>query len=111
MKKQTRFLLLCVFLLCVSPGFAADSAPPWLQTAAQQTVPHFDKDIPAVILWDEGSATVNDKGQIVKHMRFAVKILTKEGKEYAGQAVHYNTDSKVLDFTGWYISPDGKVKK
>ncbi|HZS47448.1 MAG TPA: DUF3857 and transglutaminase domain-containing protein [Blastocatellia bacterium] len=102
---------LLLFFLSVIPAMAADSAPPWLQTAAQQSIPKFDKDVPAIVLWDEGTVSFNDKGLLVKHMRYAIKLLTRDGKGYAGETVRYNNDSKVISFLGWHIAPDGRVRK
>src|SRR3954463_5524425 len=103
MSKKSLLIVLALLLLSGVRTLAADSAPAWLQAASQQTLPHVDKDIPAIVLLDEGSVTFNDKGQLVKRQRFAIKILTKEGKSYTGQSVHYNNDSKVNDFVGWHI--------
>jgi len=107
--KAVLSLFLCSLIRV--PALAADSAPPWLQTAAQQTLPHVDKDVPAIVLLDEGTAMLNEKGQLIKHERIAIKILTKEGKGFTAQSVRYNNDSKVTDFIGWHIPPDGKVRK
>jgi len=100
-----------ILLFNVVPSLAADSAPPWMVTAAQQSIPRYDKDIPAVVLLDEGTATLNDKGQFIEHGRLVVKLLTKEGIKFAHQNVPYNGDSKVTDFMGWLIQLDGKFRK
>ena len=108
-----RFLLpavLCI-VACIGSAFANDSAPGWLQNTPQQAIPHYDKDVTAVVLLNEETVTLNDKGLLIRHGRLAVKVLTKEGNKYAHQNIPYGGDSKVIDFVGWNVSPDGKVRK
>src|SRR5437660_190348 len=111
MNRKSLLLALIFVPLIVARSLASDSAPPWMQTAAQQTVPHLDKDVSAIVLYNEETVLFNDKGQLIRHGRRAIKVLTKEGKEHAHKVVPYNIDSKVNDFAGWHIPPDGKVRK
>jgi len=90
----------------------ADDAPAWLRTAASTTVASYPKDVPAVVLADESVVTIEDDGRMTRSDVFAVKVLTREGRDEAVARAVYNTDSeKVKEFRAWLISPSGKVKK
>jgi hypothetical protein len=114
------FLSLCLLLAGI-PLFgnfptivaaSADEAPPWLRDAATRTVPEYPKDVPAVVLTDESVVTVEEDGRMIRDDFYAVKVLTREGREEAVARAIYNTDSeKVRDMRAWLIGPSGKVKK
>ncbi len=87
---------------------AADSAPEWLRTAAQQKLPEYEKDTVAVILLDETQTTVRDNGQIETLHRGAFRLLRPEAKrEYGGVSVPFDKDEKVLSLKAWTIEPNG----
>src|SRR5882724_7221894 len=91
---------------------AGDDAPAWLRAAAGSTIPSFPRDVPAVILADESVVTIEDDGRMTRSDSYAVKVLTREGREEAVAHAVYNTDSeKVKELRAWLISPSGKVKK
>jgi transglutaminase-like putative cysteine protease len=91
---------------------AGDDAPAWLRAAAGSTIPSFPRDVPAVILADESVVTIEDDGRMTRSDFYAVKVLTREGREEAVAHAVYNTDSeKVKELRAWLISPSGKVKK
>lgn len=91
---------------------AGDDAPAWLRAAAGSTIPAFPRDVPAVILADESVVTIEDDGRMTRSDFYAVKVLTREGREEAVAHAVYNTDSeKVKELRAWLISPSGKVKK
>ena len=91
---------------------AGDDAPGWLRAAAASTIPSFPRDVPAVILADESVVTIEDDGRMTRSDFYAVKVLTREGREEAVAHAVYNTDSeKVKELRAWLISPSGKVKK
>jgi hypothetical protein len=108
-----RFIGLCFLLaVFVSPGRAADEAPPWLQQDASVKIPIYNKDVPAVVLRDEQSVTVSDDGRVTTVTTFAVRILTREGRDYAEAAERYLTKSgKVRELHAWLIRANGVVKK
>lgn len=63
-------LLLFSFVLAASaePSRAAgDDVPAWLRQAAAASVPTYDKDVPAVVVNDEESSTVNPDGSVKKY--------------------------------------------
>lgn len=110
----SRFIGLCFVLAVFAiPGYAVgDDAPPWLQQAAALKTPNYSKDVPAVVLQSEQSVTVNDDGRVTTVTTFAVRILTREGREYAKAMEVYLTKSgKVRELHAWLIRPNGVVKK
>ncbi|MEN3335070.1 MAG: hypothetical protein V7641_4435 [Blastocatellia bacterium] len=91
---------------------AGDDAPAWLRQAAGSTTPTFGKEVPAVVLWDESRVTVDEDGRVVTTNYYAVKILTREGRDEARAHEVYNTDTgKVREMRAWLIRPSGEVKK
>ncbi len=107
-----------VLLLC-APAFAAAAAPPagdeapaWLTQAAGATAPPYAKDVPAVVLHDEGQVTIGDDGKIVSVSTFAVRILTRAGRGAAQAAAGYATDTgKVREMRAWLIRPGAPTKR
>lgn len=90
----------------------ADEAPPWLQQAAKLPVPTYEKGVPAVVLQNEQHVTVNEDGRVVTVTTFAIRILLREGREYAEAREFYESDAgKVRDLKAWLIRPSGAVKK
>lgn len=87
------------------PAFAAgDKAPSWLQQAAKTAVPSYDKEVPGVILRNEENVTLNSNGKLVTVEKFAVKILTREGKNLAVARARYLVSSgKVKNINAWLI--------
>ncbi|HJR07640.1 MAG TPA: DUF3857 domain-containing protein [Pyrinomonadaceae bacterium] len=107
-----------VILLMCAPAFAAttaagDEAPPaWLAQAAAAAAPAYAKDVPAVVLHDEGQTTISGDGKITTTATYAVRILTREGRAYAQAAASYATDTgKVREMRAWLIRPNGQTKR
>jgi hypothetical protein len=114
----TRMLGLCCALLLLScaPAFAAapvgDDAPAWLTQAAAATAPPYAKDVPAVVLHDEGQVTIGDDGKIVSVLTFAVRIITRAGRGSAQAVAGYATDTgKVREMRAWLIRPGAQTKR
>jgi hypothetical protein len=85
-----------------------DSAPEWMRTAAQQTLPEYPKETSAVVLYDETVITVKDNGEIDVTHRNACKLLRSDGKEKCGYAfVEFDSSTKVSSFHAWTIMPSG----
>ena len=109
-----------VLLLLCAPAFAAtttatggDDAPPaWLTQAAAAAAPAYAKDVPAVVLHDEGQTTIGSDGKITTASTYAVRILTREGRSYAQAIAGYATDTgKVREIRAWLIRPNGQTKR
>ena len=107
--------ILCgVFLLAAGTTFAspADEAPGWLQQAAAIKVPAYDKEVSAVVLRNDEDVVVGNDGRVTTTTTYAVRILTRDGREYAQAIEPYLTNSsKVNDLHAWLIRPNGVVKK
>src|SRR5712691_11991341 len=111
---RVRFLVSIGVLLVsfASAGASGDDAPAWLRQAASQTIPTYDKDIPAVVLVDDGTITISEDGRVSKVYNFAVRILRREGRAYALATVGYVPDSgKVKELRAWLIHGDGEVRR
>ncbi len=107
-------LLGLVFILSVvaSPALAGgDEAPPWLRQAVALPVAAFDKKVSTVVLVDESTMNVAADGRVTTTSTYAIRILTREGRDNAIATVGYETDfEKVRDFHAWLIRPSGQVK-
>jgi hypothetical protein len=110
---RSRLALSAFFLICaVTPAFAGDQAPRWLQQASQINLPAYDKDVSAVVLVDDLTATVSDDGHVIKVYNYAIRILQHEAREYAVASVGYIPETgKVKDLNAWLISAKGAVKR
>ncbi|HLL15535.1 MAG TPA: DUF3857 domain-containing protein [Pyrinomonadaceae bacterium] len=113
---HTRSFILCsaLILLSAAPALAAagDEAPAWLTQAAAAQAPPYAKDVPAVVLHDEGQMTIGNDGKIVTVSTLAVRILTRVGRGSAQAVAGYSTDTgKVREMRAWLIRPGGQTKR
>lgn len=109
-----RFFYICCLLgLMVVPTFAVgDEAPAWLKQLSTVSTPTYEKDVPAVVLLDEQTTTLDSDGKLTITLTYAIKVLIREGKELAvARAVYLTNSSKVKEIKGWLIRQDGFVKK
>src|SRR5271156_1534431 len=91
-----------------APRVAADSAPDWLRALAQEKPPAYPSDTIAVELLDELQTTVQDNGEIDTRHRIAYKLLRPEAKdEYGYVEVPFDSQTKVISFRAWTITPTG----
>src|SRR5215213_7007491 len=92
-----------------TPG---DETPQWVQQAATVKVPTYDKDVPAVVLVDESTVTVGADGRTNETYNYAVRILRREGRDYAVGNVGYIPDiGKVKEFRAWLVRPGSETKR
>jgi len=105
--------LLSVLVFAVSASAApGDETPQWVQQAVTIKVPTYEKDVPAVVLLHEESTTIGSDGKVNEVYNFAIRILRREGREYAEGHVGYIPDiGKVKDFRAWLIRPSGETKR
>lgn len=111
-----RWKLLLLFMLLISVAAtahgAADEAPPWLQQAAKLPAPTYEKDVPAVVLQDEQRVTVSEDGRITTVSTYAIRLLAREGRQFAKAVEFYENDAgKVRELKAWLIRPNGVLKK
>ena len=107
-------LILCSSLLAVGAvtALAAGDAPPsWLQQAAAANPPTYDKDVPAVVLLNDQKVTVSEDGRVITTRMYAVRVLIREGRDFALAREIYQTDTgKVREMHAWLLRPSGPVK-
>lgn len=102
-------LLTLVVPVSAAPG---DETPSWVQQAAAIKVPTYDKDVPAVVLVDESSLNINSDGRVNEVYNYALRILRREGRDYAVGRVGYIPDvGKVKEFRAWLIRPGSVTKR
>ena len=113
MNLLSRFLL-TTFLtaLFITSAFADGSAPNWLRQAAAIQPPTYAKDVSGVVLHTSKDVTLDSQGNLVTVENYAVKILSREGRQQAVALASYlMSSSKVREINGWVIRPDGTVKE
>ena len=101
-------------LILAAPASATtgDEAPSWVQQAATIKIPTYDKDVPAVVLVDESNTTISSDGRVTEIYNHAIRILRREGRDFAVGRVGYIPDvGKVKEFRAWLIRPDGATKR
>jgi hypothetical protein len=111
---RVKFLGLGLLIFCAAAGVraASEEAPAWLQEAAKVSLPAYEKDLPAVVLKKEQHVTVNEDGRITTTTLFAVRVLIREGREYAEAREFYESDAgKVRELHAWLIKSSGQVRK
>ncbi len=86
---------------------SSQAVPDWVKTVAQEKLPEFHGNPKAVVLLEETTYTVDEKGQATEHVRRVVKILRPQGRQYGYPFVSYDKDSKVLSLHVWSIDPAG----
>lgn len=109
-----RLIFVCLILSATSvPALAVgDDAPSWLLQAAAIKTPAYEKDVQAVVLVDDGNMTVGDDGKVTTVAKYAIRILSREGRRYASASISYRTDTgKVREMHAWLIRPSGEPKK
>ena len=95
-------------LLSSPPHAAADSAPDWLRTTAQEKLPAYVDEPIAVVLLDEFQIAVQDNGEIEVRHRVAYKLLRPEARNrYGYAAVNFDNQTKVSSLKAWTITSDG----
>jgi hypothetical protein len=107
------FTISLIIAVCATTSLAvSDEAPAWLQQAANIKLPIYEKDVPAVVLQNDHSVTVSEDGRITNVTTYAVRVLLREGRNYAEADELYLTNSgKIREIHAWLIRPNGTVKK
>ena len=111
---KVRLTILVGLLMFALPVSAAvgDETPPWVQKAVAIQIPTYDKDVPAVVLVDESMTTIGPDGKTTEVYNYAVRILRREGRDYADGNVGYIPEiSKVKEFRAWLVRPSGEIKR
>src|SRR3982751_4114430 len=81
---------------------AGETPPAWLLQARPPVAPAYDPKVPAVVLLDEESLSLDETGHVVGTARYAVRILRYEGRAFAEGHQHYRTDGgKIRQVQAW----------
>jgi len=92
--------------------FADGATPNWLKQAAATPPPTYAKEVSGVVLHNSKDMTLDADGKFVTVENYAVKILSREGRQHAvAKALYLMSSSKVREISGWVIRPDGSVKE
>lgn len=109
--KKSFVTLVLLFIVGTSAVFAEDP-PTWLRQASSMAVPGYEKDVPAVVLHDEQLVSLNNDGRLTTTENYAVKLLSREGKEHAiARAFYLVSTGKVKEMQAWVIRPGGTSKE
>src|SRR5688572_4715218 len=104
----SRILLIAVTILSAHVFVLAADAPGWLTQLAALKPRPYEKDVKAVVLRKEQHVTLDADGKLVTVDRYAVRILTREGRrEAAAIAFYLSKFSQVRDMEAWLIGPTG----
>lgn len=103
-------LALLALIFLVVPLHAAPKAPAWVTLAASQP-PGFDYGkASASVLLDDSEIEVDARGTVTRRCRWLVKVLAKEGREYALAKIPYNNDAtRVVSLQAWLVRGSGEV--
>jgi len=105
-------LLLVLFCAASVEAFPGDETPAWLQQAAAIKLPAYEKDVAAVVLVKDLTTSVNEDGRVTEVFNYAVRVLRREGRDYAVAHVGYIPDiGKVKDLRAWLIRPGADTKR
>src|SRR5689334_16405134 len=105
-------LLLFVLAAPASAAVTGDDTPVWVQQAAAIKVPTYEKDVPAVVLVNEKTTTIDSDGRITETLNYAVRVLQREGREYAmGHVLYHSDGGKVKELHAWLVRPSGQTKR
>jgi hypothetical protein len=108
---QKYFSTILITLFIALQTFA-DDAPAWARQAAGMQPPAYDKKVPAVVLLKDTRVTLDGDNKLTTTENYAVKILSREGRDEAVAIGFYLVSSgKIRDMNAWLIRPDGSVKE
>ena len=105
---RNKALLALTVALFATRLFAA-SAPDWLRAATKDSLPTYPADVDAVVLVDEQTTLVNDKGEIKTLYHRAYKILSSAGRKRNVLVVYSDPQTEISHLKGWAIPPTGEV--
>lgn len=112
LRKHLIFTVFILIFVVAATGVQAQKAPQWLEDAAKTPTPVLQmKNVPGIVLRNEQTVSIAADGTVVKTIRYAVRILEREGRNESFAQVVYSTDSvKVRDFNAWMIKRGAQPK-
>jgi hypothetical protein len=108
----TAFFFAIALMVATVSADPLDGIPGWLTQSVSTQTPSFEiKDVPAVVLRNEEAVSITSDGTVVRTVRYAVRILAREGRDEAIARIVYITDSeKVRELNAWLL-PAGRAAK
>jgi hypothetical protein len=99
--------LLAPVLLALSLAATATAKPPaWLTALAPRPPAMEYGDAKYAVLLDEADFTLDKTGLVTKRTRYAIRVLTRDGRDAAFAILPYETSSdRVKSFQAWLIPP------
>lgn len=112
MKRRSISIALLVWIATHgASSHAMEPLPAWLVEAKSLPTPAYDPKVPAVVLLNEERLSLDEKGHVLGTVRYAVRILRYEGREFAADRQHYRTDGGgVRDVRAWMVGASGDVR-
>jgi len=86
---------------------AGVNIPDWVRHAASQTLPKYEPDTNAVVLFDQTDYTVTAPDEYLEHRRRVVKILRHEGRDEGDFAVCLEQKEKLISIRAWTLDSAG----
>lgn len=99
---------LCAALPRAAYAKRSQPAPDWAVSVAKTPTPDDAKNARAVLLSDEYVITVDSDNHAVERERWAVRILSPEGRGDAHCTVEYDQDAKLDYFRAWTFTTAGR---
>lgn len=104
-------ILISLSIIFTSCGVALADPPAWLTQAAALRPQAYEKNVEAVVLRNDQHVTLGTDGKLVTVDKYAVRILSREGRrEAAAIAFYLSKFSQIRDMEAWLIAPTGGVK-
>src|SRR2546423_441533 len=94
--------------LCVPQALAGGDAPQWMHALVGVSLPVYDENTDAVLLYSETNVMVLSADKIRTQVREAYKILRPDGRERGILAVYFNPQRKIKSLHAWCIPAQGK---
>lgn len=103
--------LVFAITLAAQPLWCVAQTPDWLVAVAAVKPVAAGPDDDAVVLLDDAVLQVQPDGRFVTRTRYAVRILSAEGRRQATAVVNYEADSdRIRSLQAWLIPPNGKAR-
>lgn len=101
-----------LLLLCILPLTAAPKTPAWFDTLRGIQTPAYSAKVGAVVLLNERRVTVDGQGKTRYSVRYAVRIISNDGRRLATGRMIYRTDTgKAGAMSAWLVTPSGTIKE
>jgi transglutaminase-like putative cysteine protease len=105
-------ILAAVSVFILNMWAAAFAMPAWLENAVRDAAAvSVPGEATAVTLYRVADIEISDGGKATTRMQSAVKILTRDGLEFATLTQPLYPFLKAKDLRGWVIKPDGSERK